>query len=181
MVRKSGFKPAWRQGRTNHPGIGDTDLSSRGRGLAGRAARAGQTAGRPNYWQGHRSPGRSQQQSDTVERSPRGKRQSLLVLARSFRLIDRARVCNLAIRYEWFQAVTQGQLRGSVVFAQDDLGNFYAYLPKDGSIWFFRRSEPTYAAVCSSFFAFMDELERRDFRLEQWMDSLPCTPYRWDA
>lgn len=87
----------------------------------------------------------------------------------------------LSFRYEWFQAVERGQLRGSVVFAQDDLGNFYAYLPNDGSIWFFKRSEPKYAAVCSSFRAFMEELERRDFRLDQWMDSLPCAPYRWDA
>ena len=88
---------------------------------------------------------------------------------------------SLSFRYEWFSQVEQGDLRGAVRFAQDELGNFYAYSPKDGNIVFFSRSSPEYAAVAPSFLAFMEELERRDFRIETWMASLPRALYRWDA
>lgn len=87
----------------------------------------------------------------------------------------------LSFRYEWFFAVEQGHLRGVVSFAQDDLGNFYAYSPTDGRIVFFNRSEPEYAVISPSFRAFMEELERRDFHLGEWMNSQSCAPYRWDA
>ena len=88
---------------------------------------------------------------------------------------------NLSFRYEWFSMVDQGHLRGTVIFAQDDVGNFYAYSPTKSSIVFFYRSAPEHAIVAASFLAFMEELERRDFKLGEWMDSMPLAPYGWDT
>jgi hypothetical protein len=49
---------------------------------------------------------------------------------------------DLSFRPEWFRRVDEGQLEGALLFAQDTLGNFYGYVPADGSIVFFSRSEP---------------------------------------
>ena len=87
----------------------------------------------------------------------------------------------LSFRYDWFHTIHEGQLRGAVIFAQDDLGNFYAYSPKVDSIHYFARSSPEYATVAQSFSAFMEELEVRDFKLGEWMDSLALLPYDRDA
>jgi hypothetical protein len=87
----------------------------------------------------------------------------------------------LSFRYEWFTQVEQGHLRGAVIFAQDDLGNFYAFLPSDGSIIFFDRSAPEYTVLGPTFCAFMEELERRDYKLSEWVDSLVMSPYQWDV
>ena len=88
---------------------------------------------------------------------------------------------SLSFRYDWFSRVERGALLGAVIFAQDELGNFYAYSPKDWSIMFVSRSASKLTTVAPSFLAFMEELERRDFKLEYWMDSLPSEPYRSDA
>ena len=88
---------------------------------------------------------------------------------------------SLSFRYEWFRSFEQGHLKGAVFFAQDDLGNFYAYLPSDESIIFFYRSAPEYAVLAPSFRSFMEELEGRDFELGEWVDSLATLPYPWDA
>jgi len=87
----------------------------------------------------------------------------------------------LSFRYDWFHPIEEGQLKGAVIFAQDDLGNFYTYMPKVGSIHYFARSSPEYATVAQSFSAFMEELEHRDFKLSEWMDSLALLPYDRDA
>jgi len=87
----------------------------------------------------------------------------------------------LSFRREWFRAVEHGHLTGAVLFAQDELGNFYAYVPADGSIVYFCRSSPEYAVLASSFRDFMEELEYRAFKLTEWVDRLPTAPYCWDA
>jgi hypothetical protein len=87
----------------------------------------------------------------------------------------------LSFRYDWFHTIKGGHLSGAVIFAQDDLGNFYAYSISDGSIYFFERSTPEYATVSPSFRAFMEELERRDFKLDEWMDGVALMPYDRDA
>lgn len=79
----------------------------------------------------------------------------------------------LSFRQDWFQKIETGHLTGFVIFAQDDLGNFYAYSQTDGSIYFLARSSPQYAKLASSFRAFMEELENRDFQLGAWTNSLP--------
>jgi len=83
----------------------------------------------------------------------------------------------LSFRYDWFHTIDQGHRKGAVIFAQDELGNFYAFTPEDGAIHFFARSSPEYVTVAPTFQAFMEELERRDFKLLQWMDSLALVPY----
>ncbi|WP_208115123.1 SMI1/KNR4 family protein, partial [Roseateles toxinivorans] len=87
----------------------------------------------------------------------------------------------LSFRYDWFSQIRQGHLRGAVIFAQDDLGNLYAYTKISSNIVFLPRSTPEYADVAPSFLAFMEELERRDFKLGEWVDGLPCLPYERDA
>ena len=78
----------------------------------------------------------------------------------------------LSFRRDWFHKIEDGRLAGSVTFAQDELGNLYAFDPNDGSIFFLSRSSPEYARLASHFRAFMEELERRDFRLEEWTKTL---------
>lgn len=68
----------------------------------------------------------------------------------------------LSFRREWFRPVEQGHLCGAVLFAQDDLGNFYAYVPANGNIIYFCRSSP-------------------EFKLREWVDGLPTAPYCWVA
>jgi hypothetical protein len=88
---------------------------------------------------------------------------------------------DLSFRSEWFKQVEQGELKGAVLFAQDSLGNFYAYMPKDGRIIFFSREAPEYAILALGFRAFMEELEHRDFKVLEWVDSVSALPYDWDA
>jgi hypothetical protein len=87
----------------------------------------------------------------------------------------------LSFRYDWFHTIDQGHRGGAGIFAQDELGNFYAFTPKDGAIHFFARSSPEYVTVAPTFRAFMEELERRDFKLLEWMDNLALLPYDRDA
>jgi len=88
---------------------------------------------------------------------------------------------SLSFRSEWFTKVEQGKLKGSVVFAQDELGNFYAFVPEGGAVVFFSRSAPEYAVLASSFSSFMTELESRDFKVIEWAESVPPPPYSWNA
>lgn len=87
----------------------------------------------------------------------------------------------LSFRREWFRPVEQGHLRGAVLFAQDDLGNFYAYVPASGDIIYFCRSSPEFAVLASSFRGFLEELEHRRLNLREWIDDLPTAPYCWTA
>lgn len=45
----------------------------------------------------------------------------------------------LSLRAEWLHVVERGQLAGAVLFAQDDLGNFYGIGPEDGGVCFVDR------------------------------------------
>ncbi len=87
----------------------------------------------------------------------------------------------LSLRACWFCRVEQGQLAGSVLFAQDQLGDFLAFVPATGEIVFFSRSEPGYASLAPSFEAFLERLESRDYQLGEWVDSLILHPYAWNA
>ena len=106
---------------------------------------------------------------------PEDLRSWLLIMG--FGDIDQA----LSFRSEWFQPVESGQLRGGFRFAQDELGNFYASAPSAGSVAFFPRSEPAYAMLSPSFRNFLEELERRDYKIIEWVNSLELTPYEWAA
>ncbi|WP_194792882.1 SMI1/KNR4 family protein [Caenimonas koreensis] len=88
---------------------------------------------------------------------------------------------DLSFRAEWFSVVEQGELKSAVLFAQDTLGNFYGYLPVNERIVFFSRSEPGYAFLAQNFREFLEELERRDWRVMNWVESIQLRPYRWAA
>ena len=85
----------------------------------------------------------------------------------------------LSLRNEWIQPVDQGELRGGFLFAQDELGNFYACAPHNGRIVFFSRSEAAHAVLAPSFRAFMEELERRDYTIIDWVSAVKLDPYAW--
>jgi hypothetical protein len=88
---------------------------------------------------------------------------------------------NLSFRYEWFKSIEQGSLRGAVLFAQDILGNLYAFVPEVGDIIFFSRSSSEFAVLAPTFRAFMEELERRDYKVLEWAEAVPASAYDWDA
>jgi hypothetical protein len=87
----------------------------------------------------------------------------------------------LSFRAGWFNRVEQGHLAGSVLFAQDELGAFLAFVPESGEVVYFSRSEPGYAALAPSFEAFLEQLESRNYKLGDWVDSLILKPYEWKA
>ena len=88
---------------------------------------------------------------------------------------------DLSFRFEWFGQVEYGELKGSVMFAQDSLGNFYAYVPESENVVFYSRSAPEYAVLAPTFTSFIEELERRDFKMIEWVESLRARPYSWDG
>ena len=87
----------------------------------------------------------------------------------------------LSFRSEWFSVIDRGELQGHVFFAQDDLGNFYSVGPADGRVHFVCRSAPEYALMAHGFQVFMEELERLDYQVVQWAESLPALPYDWSV
>lgn len=88
---------------------------------------------------------------------------------------------DLSFRADWFSVVEQGELKGAVFFAQDTLGNFYGYHPVNERIVFFSRSESGYAVLASNFREFLEELERLDWKIMDWVESIPLLPYEWAA
>jgi hypothetical protein len=88
---------------------------------------------------------------------------------------------DLSFRPEWFKRVEQGPLRGALLFAQDTLGNFYAFTPRDERVVHFSRSTSEYAVLAPNFYSFVKELERRSFEVLQWVDSVDFSPYDWNA
>ena len=84
---------------------------------------------------------------------------------------------DLAFRREWFRRDSEGPFAGLVFFAQDILGNFYAFEPSSGSITFISRTAPECGVISPSFASFMEELERREFKLIAWVDSFNLRPY----
>lgn len=88
---------------------------------------------------------------------------------------------DLGFRKEFFSPVREGEFEGGAQFAQDILGNFYAFPPNDERVVFFSRSEPGYAVLSPSFRAFLEDLQRREYKLIEWVESLKLSPYAWTA
>ena len=84
----------------------------------------------------------------------------------------------LSFRREWFASIDSGQLKGGARFAQDILGNFYAF-DANGHVFYVCRSEPVFAAISKGFLEFIDELVRRDYKLVGWMNTLETQGYEW--
>ncbi len=84
----------------------------------------------------------------------------------------------MSFRREWFASIDSGQLKGGARFAQDILGNFYAF-DGDGHVFYLSRSQPVFAAISKGFLEFIDELMRRDYQLVDWVNSLASQRYEW--
>ncbi|WP_458237384.1 hypothetical protein [Pseudomonas sp. P5_A2_2] len=84
----------------------------------------------------------------------------------------------LSFREEWFAPIEKGQLKGGSRFAQDVLGNFYAF-DSSGRIYFLSRSEPVFAVMSKDFLEFAEDLIRRDYKLSEWIDRLETQRYEW--
>jgi hypothetical protein len=84
----------------------------------------------------------------------------------------------LSFRKEWLSGIESGQLKGGARFAQDILGNFYAF-DSSGSIFYLSRSQPVFAAMSKGFVTFIDELIRRDYKLVDWANTLETQKYEW--
>jgi hypothetical protein len=87
----------------------------------------------------------------------------------------------LNFQSHWFKRIDQGHLAGAVIFAQDELGSFYAYLPDSGRVVYFARSEPAYAVLAESFGEFLEQLQGKDYQVVNWVESLKLLPYEWNA
>jgi hypothetical protein len=86
---------------------------------------------------------------------------------------------HLSFRREWFSSIDRGELEGHVIFAQDDLGNFYSFSPTDGAVHYISRSAPEFALMATNFSTFLQELESRQFELQAWAEDLNVSPYHW--
>jgi hypothetical protein len=84
----------------------------------------------------------------------------------------------LSFRREWVASIESGQLKGGARFAQDILGNFYAF-DASGRIFFLSRTEPAFGAMSTGFLEFIDELARRDYKLVDWINTLETQRYEW--
>jgi hypothetical protein len=84
----------------------------------------------------------------------------------------------LSFRREWFARIESGQLKGNARFAQDILGNFYAF-DTNGHIFFLSRTEQVFAAMSKGFLEFIEELVHRDYKLVDWVNSLETQKYEW--
>ncbi len=87
----------------------------------------------------------------------------------------------LSFRKEWLSVMDRGELKHHVVFAQNDLGDIFAFAPNDGEIYYICRSAPEYGLMASDFAAFIEELENRTFQLQEWIDDIKTSPYDWGA
>jgi len=84
----------------------------------------------------------------------------------------------LSFRRDWLAGIESGHLKGSARFAQDILGNFYAF-DSGGRIFYLCRSEPVFAVMSNGFLEFIDELIRRDYKLVDWVNTLETQKYEW--
>lgn len=78
----------------------------------------------------------------------------------------------LMFRSDFFSLITEGTLKGHVTFARDELGNTYAFNPKDGSIYLIDHLGESYANIANDFLGFLEELIKRNYDLPQWRESL---------
>ena len=86
----------------------------------------------------------------------------------------------LSFRKEWMARVEAGPLKGGGRFAQDALGNFYAF-DVDGRIFYLCRSAPVFAEMAKDFQTFLNELVQRDYRVEDWVETLTTERYEWGS
>jgi hypothetical protein len=84
----------------------------------------------------------------------------------------------MSFRKEWFATINTGQLKGGALFAQDILGNFYAFDSYD-RIYYLSRSQPVFATISTSFLEFIEELICRDYKLVDWVNTLETQRYEW--
>jgi hypothetical protein len=82
---------------------------------------------------------------------------------------------SLSFREEWFAVLKEKHLEGHVSFAQDNVGNCYSFSQKNGSIYHINRLEMEVSYVAGDFASFLIELIRRDYKLVEWMNSLPSS------
>lgn len=85
----------------------------------------------------------------------------------------------LSFREEWFSVIDRGELEGHIIFAQDDVGNFYSFCTEIGLIHYICRVEPEYACIANTFSDFLRELVVREYRLREWYEGLEGQPYTW--
>lgn len=84
----------------------------------------------------------------------------------------------LSFRRDWLASIESGYLKGGARFAQDILGNFYAF-DSSGRIFYLCRSEPVFAVMSKDFLGFIEELVRRDYKLVDWVNTLETQKYEW--
>jgi len=84
----------------------------------------------------------------------------------------------LSFRRDWIARIDSGQLKGGAQFAQDVLGNLYAF-DSNGHIFYLCRSEPVFAAMSKGFAEFIGELAKRDYKLVDWVNMLETQQYDW--
>lgn len=86
----------------------------------------------------------------------------------------------LSFRKEWWQVLEVGQLKGNVVFAQDDRGNLYTFSPDTGEVHYIDRFDGSYAQLAPSFDLFLRGLMDRNFEVVYWAEHLPQQPYEFN-
>jgi hypothetical protein len=86
---------------------------------------------------------------------------------------------HLSFRGEWFSLIDRGELKGHVIFAQDDLGNFYSFSPSEGAVHYISRSAPEFALMATDFSKFLQKLESQQFEVQAWAEGLNASPYHW--
>lgn len=84
----------------------------------------------------------------------------------------------ISFREEWFFAIEHGKLKGGATFAQDVLGDFYAF-DALGQIYYLSRSQSVFAIISGGFIEFIEELIWRDYKLVDWVGVLNVQPYEW--
>ena len=86
----------------------------------------------------------------------------------------------LNFQANWFRRFGKGDLADAIIFAQDELGSHYGFLPSNGRVIYFARFEPYYAVLAESFQGFLQELQARNYRVVEWIDSISLLPYNLD-
>lgn len=78
----------------------------------------------------------------------------------------------LSFREGCFSVIDGEPLCGLVSFAKDIIGNRYAFNPKDGGIYHISPPEQVATRMSDDFPSFLQELIRRDYQLQEWVDSI---------
>ncbi|KAG1694681.1 hypothetical protein GQR58_006681 [Nymphon striatum] len=84
-----------------------------------------------------------------------------------------------SLRKEWLSIIDRGELKNHVIFAQDDLGNFFSFSQVNGEINYICRHEYVYALLATNFLDFLSNLEKQSFNLQEIIDNLDTASYDW--